>query len=378
MYGIRETAELQWGDHLKMTKQDFIFSLIRSALWQKPYPHFDMTPSEYKAVIEEAEKQSVQGLVIDCLRSNNMGLQKKCVIHMMKVYNALVAENRRLCENVAKLGAILSEEGMEYVVMKGQTLAQLYPKPELRAPGDIDFLIKDYKQAQNVLREKWDVHLPDSLLEKEVSFEYGGDTFELHTKFIVFRYGKHRKRWEELVERPTTTIQISNQTIHILEPTINVVYVFAHLFFHFIREGIGVRHLCDLSICLDRYKDVIDKKELQTILESLGMYKAFRCFGWILVEKLGLSSFPYEISEKEKKIGKQILQDVWRGGNFGNHKRKHHDSKLLYKYETMTFTVRNCMKYFWISPKELSCDIPRLIWHNLKILLFARNNQLSA
>lgn len=354
-----------------MTKQDFIFSLIRSALWQKPYPHFDMTPWEYRAVMDEAEKQCVQGLIIDCLRSNNMGLQKKCVINMMQMYNSLVAENRNLCENVAKLGLLLDDAGIEYVVMKGQTLAQLYPKPELRVPGDIDFWVKDYIQTKDVLKSKWNIDLPDRVLEKEISFEYAGNTFELHLEFVDFGSSTHQKRWITFNNRPSSIIKIGNQKVHVLEPTANVVYVFIHLFYHFIREGIGIRHLCDLAICLDHYKNEINHEDLKYILDSLGMAKAFRCFGWILKAKLGLSSFPFEISEKEEEMGKKILRDVWGGGNFGKYNRKkiYSNSKLLYKYETMSFILRNSVKYFWLSPKELSSTAPRLIWHNFRLLL---------
>ena len=70
-----------------MTKQDFILSLVESGLWQKEMRHFDMSPNEYRAVMVEAEKQCVIGLVIDCLMFNNMGLQKQCVINMMKIKN---------------------------------------------------------------------------------------------------------------------------------------------------------------------------------------------------------------------------------------------------------------------------------------------------
>ena len=41
---------------------------------------------------------------------------------------------------------------IDYVVMKGQTMAVLYPHPDVRTSGDVDFLVKDdYQEIQRNL-----------------------------------------------------------------------------------------------------------------------------------------------------------------------------------------------------------------------------------
>ena len=354
-----------------MTKQDFIFSLLRSALWQQPMDHFDMTPYEYKVVMEDTEKQGVQGLVTDCLRTNNMGLKKKCVIHMLKMQRAVKDENQRINMRLVSLVQLLNQHDINYVVVKGPSLAALYPKPGLRIPGDIDFWTNDIGKTRELLNKEWGQDLPASFISKEVQFKYEGVTFDFHRTLVSFRNSKHRKVWKELLKRPFTTQTVCDCPVNVLETTTNTIFIFVHIFFHFIREGIGLRQLCDLTLYLEHHKDKIDRKDLSEQLSLLGIERAFRSFGWILIDKLGLSpsSFPLEIKEKDKKITKHILEDIWKGGNFGVHNRHFKKLGFLRKVETMYITIRNCISYFRLAPSELIYDIPLLVRHNIRLFV---------
>ena len=138
-----------------MTKRDFIFTLLRSALWQQPLNHFVMSSWEYKEVMEDAEKQCVLGLVIDCLRSNNVTLKKKCVIHMLKLQNSLEKKNKLINDNLSELVNLLSGKGIRFAVVKGPSIGTLYPKPLLRGPGDIDFYVpaQDFQSAVDAIEQ---------------------------------------------------------------------------------------------------------------------------------------------------------------------------------------------------------------------------------
>ena len=215
-----------------MTKQDFILSLVESGLWQKEMRHFDMSPAEYRAVMIEAEKQCVLGLVIDCLISNNMGLTKKCVIHMMKTKNTLEIENKRLNENVIALNKLLKENDINYVVVKGQVVASLYPKPLLRVPGDIDFYIpcNYFKKATDVLNMAWGLKLNGDSLKMHQDFNYNSDHFEIHSFLKYFPNAKRQKLFNDIIDRyPFDQILVSEIAINTLNPTLNVFYTFVEL-----------------------------------------------------------------------------------------------------------------------------------------------------
>ena len=359
-----------------MTKQDFIFSLIRSALWQQPYPHFDMTPGEYHAVMEEAEKQCVQGLIIDCLRSNNMGLQKKCVIHMMKVNNALLAENRQLNKNVILLKKLFERYGITYLMVKGQSLSTLYPKPELRVPGDIDCYIKkiDFEKALLIIENNWGCRInSESRHRQHRSFEYQNNDFELHFQLATFANRRSQFYFNNLIEnQERTTVCINEDKVCTLDPTLNAVYIFIHLYHHFRTLGVALRQLCDWAMVLHHYQNEIDKRKVEEMLKTLGYIHAFAAFGSILVDKLGLpeEEFPIPITEKDRKYGAKALKHIIKHGNWGNYERKVHDSNTkLRNLENAKIQLVNYFSFFFLSPKEnfyqLVYEMPRKAYSRL-------------
>lgn len=356
-----------------MTKLDFIFMLVRSGLWHTHLDHFDMNPWEYKEVMVEGEKQCVSGLITDCLKGNNMGLQKKCVIHMMKLQNALEKKNKNLEDNVAKLARLFNDHNIDYVVVKGQTIAAFYPNPRHRVPGDIDFYIqlKDFDNVKSLLKNEWGVEIIDKSLyaqPKHLDFKYNNNEFEMHFHLALFSHPKHQRLFDSLVnDTPRSKITIGGEEVCILSPTLNVFYTFVHLFQHLRKLGVALRQLCDLAILLNHYHDDIDRKQLVDILKQFDYQNAFTAFGSILVDKLGLPEqhFPLPITEKDRKRGNVILGDIVEYGNWGKYSRDvKKEISIKHSIQTACTLFSRYFKYYSLSPTEnrafVLYDVPKL------------------
>lgn len=289
----------------------------------------------------------------------------------MTLLNKIKQTNQKHCEELSLFADIMNDNKINYVVVKGQMIAKLYPTPDVRLPGDIDFLCYniEYDEIKEKIDSLLDIKLPKVIIEKEIAFNRNNILYELHTSLIKFRYGKHNREWNKELEYSLRNIKVYNDNICILEPTINTAYVFAHLFFHFIREGIGLRHLCDMAVILHHYRNDIDKERLEKILERIGLINAFNVFGKILIENIGLpkDDFPFIISNKYEKEKKRILTHILDGGNFGRHNRITKKSGILFKLETAYYTFKHCLVYFRLAPKEMIMMIPWAIKENLKI-----------
>ena len=358
-----------------MTKSDFIFSLLRSALWQTPLNHFDMTPWEYKAVMEDAEKQCVMGLVTDCLRSNNMGLKKPCTIHLVKLQNSLSAENKKINANLHALCQLMKDNGITNIVVKGQTIGALYPKPLLRTVGDIDFYIpaKQFQKAQQLIENAWNVEAKETK-EMHVSFKYNDTEFEMHRFLREFPNKKMQKAFNELMDTyPPYPVEVEGQEVPTLMPTMNVFYTFLHLYHHFIKLGVALRQLCDLTMLLHHHRDNIDKELLIKTLDDFGFTKAFRAIGTILICKLGLpqEEFPLPINDTDRKYGEKALQLILKHGNWGRYERSSHDHQSLrYMFERAWFRMSNQLLFLRLSPKYnrslLFDELPNKTWGKIK------------
>ncbi len=364
-----------------MKKSDFIFMLIRSALWQMPTDHFDMTPWEYKEVITYAEKQCVLGLVTDCIRTNNYGLKKKCVIHMIKIQNSLDLENKRINSNVEKLVSLLEENKVDYVVVKGQTLATFYPKPLLRVPGDIDFYVqeKDVERVKQLVQEHWDVDIKPLSVDqhKHFPFKYDNTNFEMHYRLALFSYPPHQRFFDHLVDTmPRDRVKVGNADVRILQPTLNLYYTFVHLYHHLRNEGVALRQLCDVAVIIRHYYGQIERILFEEILKKTGYRNAFAAFGSIMVDKLGLTvdEFPIPITESDRRWGRKILDDILKYGNWGKYEREFRERKwsIGHSIGTARLLVPRYFRFLLLTPKEniafLFITAPQLFFASVKKL----------
>ena len=355
--------------------EKILFDLLRCELWGDKFD-LDVTPQEVGEVLKVAKAQTVFGLVFNALVANQVKLDKKVLFKAIAIQNKIRQQNELINQEMVDFFKQMDAHQMDYLVMKGQTLAVLYPHPEIRMSGDADFLIKD---DYEIVRKKFDslfaISLPTlNAYEKEAAFERNGVLYELHTYLITFGSSQNSKFWDRLIAdcwAQRYYVDILDSKIRILPPTLYSVYVFLHLFFHFIREGVGLRQFCDWAVFLNHYAQEIDANLLQDILVKLDMLPAYRAFGSIAVSLLGLPAehFPFELTGKDEKWVHKIMQDVLKGGNFGKQNHQAKGVGLRFKLETSLVSIRNVFAYYPLAPRDLRNYLIRLVKGNIVLYL---------
>lgn len=340
-----------------MTKRDFILSLIRAGLWQQQVESFPMDVWHYQESLQETEKQSVMGLLADALERNCEKMTRNSVKHLLRVRGTLAYENRRFNDNVVELSKLMEENHIGFAVVKGQVLGALYPNPELRMPGDIDFYViqKDFDRAVMVLNQHWELSLDTSIKGMHLEFKKNGIVFEMHRLLLSFPHEETRRDFHALVESfPFEPVEINGYPVPTLMPTLNVFYTFLHLYNHLVKLGVAIRQLCDVAVLLHHYKDRIDRELLAKWMEAYDFKRAFAAVGHVLVDKLGLPSdeFPMEITQNDMDNGEKILDLVWTHGKWGMYERDF-GKKGSIKYYLNKINVRVSSQRFFqqLSPK---------------------------
>ena len=352
---------------------DIFLKLLRCALWGGKFEQ-QLSAEDFLWVMALAEQQTVTGLVFDLLSGQHTGADRKVVLKYAGKYAKIQRKNQNANIELQDFVNTCHQNTIDMLVVKGQTIGALYPNPLLRLSGDIDFLIKDdYLAVKQRIENAFGVMLPEKMIDKEIKFERNKMLYELHNSLITFGSRRNQKYWQQLMDEAWQEpfyITVGETSVRTLPPTVNAVYLFIHLFFHLIREGVGLRQFCDWAVFLHAYREKIEVEQLRSILERLGIIKAFRAFGFILVGDLGLpsSSFPLEITAEDEKWRKTILRDVFKGGNFGkkNHKAK---STLMFKLETVKMAFRNTFRYYSLAPREVGLLVPRLAKMDLLLLV---------
>lgn len=354
-----------------MNKIDFVFMVLRSALWQKPMKRFDFPATKYKSLMKTADKQCVMGLMADGLKSSNIGLEKESFYHLLKLEQALAEDNEKVNANLHELCLLLNGFGIPFMVVKGPVIGAFYPRPELRMTGDIDFYVppKDFNSAMSQVLGRWGGKTDESN-DRHVALLHNGTLFEAHRYLLRFPNKKMQARFDQLVETcPAEMVMVGGVETPTLPPTLNVLYTFLHLFNHFIQIGVALRQLCDLAVMLHCLKERIDREQLDRWLREYDITRAFTAFGAILTDKMGLpkEEFPYPITDSDRDYGEKVLRLIVKHGNWGAYRRKNHDSRSLgFLLERAKVRLSNHLLFYRLAPQYnrslLFGALPRKIW----------------
>lgn len=308
-----------------------LLSLLRAALWQTPadLAPFAMLPADWNAVRDLAFRQTVGPLA--CQGALSLPEPYRPPQEWLRAAFAHTVSNlhtHRLLDNcLAESVACLKKAGLRPVLLKGQAYARQYPEATLRQCGDIDLWVgeADYPLACATARHfGWesdpaDKHLPNA---KHYGCYLRGVSIELHrvaAQLANPSADRRFRRWSrEQLSATTRTMQVEGTDILLPPPLFDVVFVFLHLYHHFLNGGIGLRQVCDWVMLLHTHAGVLDRRELHTLLKRFGLLHAWRLFAPIAVEHLGLpeEEFPLYTPLYRSK-SEMILAVILREGNFG-------------------------------------------------------------
>lgn len=343
-----------------------LIELIRSALWQTAPDSsiFSDGKTDWEAIGELAVKNTVMPLAIQGALALPHSLLPprewilKAYSYQQRNRRTHVFVNNCLTEAVSAL----KKAGLSPVLLKGQAYAQSYPDPALRQCGDIDLYIgkEDYIRAISAADaygwEKDDSGKAPG--HKHIGCKLRNIRVELHriaSRLPIPIAGREFERWScKQLTACRRNIYIEGTEIPVPSHIFDVIFVFLHLYLHFINGGIGLRQLCDWVLILHSNSANIDKQELLILLKKFRLLRAWQLFGPIAVETLGLpeNEFPF-YSDSGINKSALILSRIINEGNFGRHSVHHKPRPAGYfrgKLHTITQISRRLVPLLRIDP----------------------------
>lgn len=295
-----------------MTNEHALLTVVRAALWGEDLKGGLMPTDCFQHLMHEAKRQTVVGLFVQALSEERyqIRLAKSDAINAFVYQNKIRSLNLKVNAVLAELCCLLRAHSIDFIVVKGQLLAQFYPQPLMRQAGDIDFYCDEtnFEKARKLIGEAWNVTFHDDDeddREQHIGFEYKGILFELHFCLLSFISPRVQRCFDEMVSHSAPyTIKVGDVLVPTLSPVENVIFTFLHLYHHFIELGVGLRQICDMALMLHQYRDVLNsdegKAQLTYWLKQLGFYRAFHAFGAVCVDVLGLpvSEYPFELTKR--------------------------------------------------------------------------------
>lgn len=229
----------------------------------------------------------------------------------------------------SELVKILEENGVRYAILKGTSAAAYYPKPDLRALGDVDFLIDpNEKEEIGRLLEEWGYEKSHAEDATHIVFQKANAYLEMHLKVAGIPKAKQGEEIEEFLKNALAeTIRRTREgcQFNALHDTYHGIVLLLHMYHHMFSAGFGLRHLCDWAAYVAKTQnEPFWEEQLLPFLKEVGLYIYAVNMTKICAEYLCIPC-PAWANDAEKDIYEDVLYDVLRSGNFG---RKNSDRNI--------------------------------------------------
>ena len=276
----------------------------------------DTSAVDWMSVLAEAGRHKVTALLYPTIRELDgvpeNAFNKACgmAIAVAQASEAMLKWQREILD-------LLEMHQIPCAVLKGTSVAYLYPHPELRTIGDIDVLVDERKrdEACSILKEQGFV--PAHSAEKHLCLQKGDVWVEMHRMVSVFpesEKGRFSKQFMLEALRHTQTAEIQGVCFPMLSGAYQIIALLAHMEQHLATSGIGLRQVCDWAVTVDALRDCFDGETL-ALLERCGLLQFAKIMTRLCEKYLGLPPCAWS-AEAPDALVDAMLADILVGGNF--------------------------------------------------------------
>ena len=278
--------------------------------------------------------------------------------------------NAYLTKALGQLQKTYEAAGLPFILLKGLSLGCFYPDASLRSGGDLDILFHsdaDYERGNELLRKAGHkLHDDSEVRYGHTAFTYGRTIVENHARAVFFDHKRHNRHFDALVQEAISSGSLITQhhgdyTIKTLPHELNVVYIFIHLFFHWLHWGVGFRQYSDWLLMMTRLKGQLDEEKILSMAKDLDILYPMQLFAQAAIRYLRVSPeiFPFPLLSEDDPHTEQIIRDVMHSGNFGFAQRPiKARNKWVTNWRKFRFKMRRSRRLYAITPTHAS----RIIW----------------
>lgn len=352
------------------------FEFIRYAMNPDVQSVPDVSGMDWHKLYQFACKQAIAVVVFEGVKHlEDQGSKPSfdLLMEWLGLAEQIASQNKILNKHCVEVVREYQEAGFQCCLLKGQGNATMYPNPFSRMPGDIDLWI--YGPAEKTEKTEIIKHVRERHHEKiedvryyHVGYQDKGVEVEVHFMPNIMNnpvYHHRLQKWYKKMAdggRLKEEVELPDGVGSIPVPTakFNIVFQLAHMMHHFFDEGIGLRQMIDYYFLLKaRNNDVRCKREdVRDTLKYLNLYNFAGAVMYIMKEVLGLDE-KYLIVPVDERRGKTLLNEILKGGNFGQHSG-------LTKHSTggkyFAKTLRN-IRFVREYPAEALCEPIFRTWH---------------
>ena len=356
-----------------LKQQKIFFDFLRFSIGSAKEIPGSLKEVDWKELYAIAKKQALLGVLFHGIQRLPKELvpEQKLLMQWMVMAELIRKQNVRLFLDSVKVCKNFENKGFANCILKGQGNALLYPDPYMRTPGDIDiYLTGGRKRVMQYINKV----CPNQVMRyHHVDFPVMKTAIEVHFTPSYMFFPVHNRRMQKcfkevMGEQCNHRVSLPDGygEIHVPQVSFNVIYILSHLHRHIFTEGIGLRQLLDYYFVLLKWHTDLtnltdsnnslpqmtrintDLDALRYELKYLGLWKFAGAVMYVLHEVFGLSE-DRMIAPMNEKEGKFLLDEIMRGGNFGQYDDRMGDKvdeSKIHRYFRMNLRNLRFVKHY--------------------------------
>lgn len=322
-----------------------------------------------------SEENGVSAIVLDGLDrlpsksySIPVPLKKQWIGQLYHIEN----KNSIQWKSAVEMAQLFREKAIRTYVLKGQVIAECYPKPNHRSSSDMDCYLLSLDGNPNA----WESG--NSMIEsrgfevkrnhyKNSTFYLPGLMVENHKFLTPFRGNRHLTALEVMLQRMIYDDKGDDcfEGAFLFKPPVMVssLFLIEHAYSHFLHEGLTWRHILDWMMFSKRHNNEIDWQSFSTYVDEFGFRLFYNSFVHLGGYLLG------ELQEDElSDLDKMMLADVWAPLDI------HPD---VHGWKSKLVLARNTWRAGWKYRHFSKLSMIHALWIQVKGFLFMRHPELK-
>lgn len=263
-----------------------------------------ISPQNLPLVYRLAKKHHLSHIVSDFVYKNKIETDPTLQAKMQREQFTSVYKSERINYAITQICGLFEENDIIYVLLKGAVIKKYYPYDSMRLSGDIDILIQPFcvDKAVEVLQK-----VGYNFIEKEFHDVWlqSPDKINLELHFSVL---ENNPKLDELLKDVWQYAKQVDGCQYEFTKEFFIFYMYAHIAYHFIRGGCGIRSLMDIWIMEHKMqltpidaKELLNKGEIYIFASEMNKI-ANKCF----------------TEKKQDDFSDLVLKYICRGGVYGS------------------------------------------------------------
>lgn len=242
----------------------------------------------------------------------------------MAMLQHLAIDQRQLYE-LKNIELAFQNAGIDYMLLKGARLKYLYPETSLRVMSDADILIKEeqYDKIKSVMLELGFSEAYES--NHEFVWKKSTLVLELHKSIVpsynIDFYNYFGNGWRFALENKHTKHRYT------MSKEDEFIYIFTHFADHYRNGGIGIRHITDLWIYLNKNCG-LDESYIEKSLKELQIFEFYQN----VVKTINV----WFENANSDEITDIITNKIFTSGSYGTAEQKNYSNALRTAKKTNT------------------------------------------